>query len=160
MARATGYGRSAVVREYRNLAGMLRDSSHVLDLGCGSGPLLATLKQLGVEARGVDASPAAVERCVASGLAVTQGDLLEFLRQRKDAGVGGVFAGHVIEHLPPERARELFRAAYRALRPVGRFILLTPNPRNLDVAGEVLWTAAPHGRSRPAPLMPALAIVG
>jgi len=158
MRRATGYERSGVVREYRKLAGMLRDSSPVLDLGCGSGTLLETLKQLGVEARGVDASPAAVERCVASGLAVTQGDLLEFLRQHKDAGVGGVFAGHVIEHLPPERARELFSAACRALRPGGRFILLTPNPRNLYVAGEGFWTDPTHVRPFPAPLLRALAL--
>src|SRR5712692_11450855 len=148
MRRATGYKRSGVVREYRKLAGMLRDSS----------PVLETLKQLGVEARGVDASPAAVERCVASGLAVTQGDLLEFLRQHKDAGVGGVFAGHVIEHLPPERARELFIAAYGALRPGGRFILLTPNPRNLYVAGEGFWTDPTHVRPFPAPLLRALAL--
>src|SRR5260370_19249201 len=101
MRRATGYERSRVVREYRKLAGMLRDSSPVLDLGCGSGTLLETLKQLGVEARGVDASAAAVERCVASGLAVTQAELLEYLRQQREDVGGGVFAGHSVEHLPP-----------------------------------------------------------
>src|SRR5713226_188369 len=89
---------------------------------------------------------------------VAQGDLLEFLRQHKDAAIGGVFAGHVIEHLPPERARELFSAAYGALRPGGRFILLTPNPRNLYVAGEGFWTDPTHVRPFPAPLLRALAL--
>ncbi|WP_338447161.1 methionine biosynthesis protein MetW [Pelagerythrobacter marensis] len=47
----------------------------VLDVGCGDGALMAALQQSrNVDARGIEIDPELVERCVARGLSVVQGD--------------------------------------------------------------------------------------
>ncbi|MFZ9395008.1 MAG: methionine biosynthesis protein MetW [Erythrobacter sp.] len=49
--------------------------SRVLDIGCGDGGLLAELRDgKQVDARGLEIDPVLVERCVARGLSVVQGD--------------------------------------------------------------------------------------
>ncbi|MEO6388460.1 MAG: methionine biosynthesis protein MetW [Croceibacterium sp.] len=49
--------------------------SRVLDVGCGEGELMAVLRgERQVDARGMEIDPGAVERCVARGLSVVQGD--------------------------------------------------------------------------------------
>jgi SAM-dependent methyltransferase len=158
MRRALRYDRDAVVREYKKLARLARRSPPVLDLGCGSGTLLETLQVLGVPAEGVDASPTAIHECRRRGLKVSEADLFGFLKHTGTGAWGTLFAGHVIEHLPPEAARDLFAQAWRVLREGGLFILLTPNPRNLYVAGEGFWTDPTHVRPYPATLLKALAL--
>jgi methionine biosynthesis protein MetW len=55
----------------RNIA----SGSRVLDIGCGDGTLLSHLRQShDVDARGMEIKPELVERCVAKGLSVVQGD--------------------------------------------------------------------------------------
>ena len=50
-------------------------SSRALDVGCGDGVLMAALRdQKQVDARGIEIDGACVERCVAQGLSVVQGD--------------------------------------------------------------------------------------
>jgi methionine biosynthesis protein MetW len=47
----------------------------VLDVGCGEGDLMAVLRDAkGVDARGMEIDPEAVEKCVARGLSAVQGD--------------------------------------------------------------------------------------
>src|SRR6266571_1421585 len=156
MRRAVGYDRASVVAEYRKLAELFRDAGQILDLGCGSGTLLESLQRLRIPAEGVDASPAAIAACAARGLKATLGDNVEFLERAADAAYGAVFAGHVVEHMTPDHARRLFAEAWRVLRPGGRLALLTPNPRNLYVAGEGFWTDPTHVRPYPAALLRAL----
>ena len=49
--------------------------SRVLDIGCGEGELMAVLEtRRGCDARGLELDAGAVERCVARGLSVVQGD--------------------------------------------------------------------------------------
>ncbi len=48
--------------------------SKVLDGGCGEGDLLQLLETRGVDGRGIELSREGVNRCVAKGLAVVQGD--------------------------------------------------------------------------------------
>ena len=52
----------------------VRPDTRVLDIGCGEGELMAALAQRGCDARGLEIDPALVERCVARGLSVVQGD--------------------------------------------------------------------------------------
>lgn len=57
------------------IAAQVPQGSRVLDVGCGDGALLATLREAReVDARGIEIDPALVERCVARGLSVVQGD--------------------------------------------------------------------------------------
>src|SRR6201985_3467844 len=56
------------------VAEMIEPDSRVLDVGCGDGELLKLLESRGVDGRGIELSREGVNRCVAKGLAVIQGD--------------------------------------------------------------------------------------
>ena len=57
------------------IAQQVEPGSRVLDVGCGDGALMAALRdEKGVDARGMEIDPELVERCVARGLSVVQGD--------------------------------------------------------------------------------------
>lgn len=56
------------------IAAHIRPGTRVLDIGCGEGELMAVLRERGCDARGMEIDPVLVERCVARGLSVVQGD--------------------------------------------------------------------------------------
>jgi methionine biosynthesis protein MetW len=57
------------------IAGHVPAGARVLDVGCGDGQLMAALRdERGVDARGLEIDPEEVERAVARGLSVIQGD--------------------------------------------------------------------------------------
>ena len=56
------------------VAEMVERGSKVLDVGCGDGDLLQLLETRGIDGRGIELSREGVNRCVAKGLAVVQGD--------------------------------------------------------------------------------------
>ncbi|MBA4038412.1 MAG: methionine biosynthesis protein MetW, partial [Bradyrhizobium sp.] len=56
------------------VAEMIAPGSKVLDVGCGDGELLQLLESRGIDGRGIELSREGVNRCVAKGLAVVQGD--------------------------------------------------------------------------------------
>ena len=57
------------------IARNISPGSRVLDIGCGDGTLLSHLRtENGVDARGMEIKSELVERCVAKGLSVVQGD--------------------------------------------------------------------------------------
>jgi methionine biosynthesis protein MetW len=66
--------------DFRLITEIVPPGSRVLDLGCGDGSLLKLLvDQRSVTARGVEIDEANVAECIARGLAVYHGDLLEGL---------------------------------------------------------------------------------
>ncbi|RYY32996.1 MAG: methyltransferase domain-containing protein, partial [Sphingomonadales bacterium] len=57
------------------IASQIAPDSRVLDIGCGDGALLASLRDdKRVDARGMEIDAALVAECVARGLSVVQGD--------------------------------------------------------------------------------------
>ena len=57
------------------IAAHVRHDTRVLDIGCGDGALMDYLESVNnCDARGLELDPTLVERCVARGLSVVQGD--------------------------------------------------------------------------------------
>jgi 2-polyprenyl-3-methyl-5-hydroxy-6-metoxy-1,4-benzoquinol methylase len=98
-------------------------TARVIDVGCGSGVLLARMKRLGWEVEGTDVDAGAVKATQARGIRCTQGDLsaLNFPADHFDA----VHSSHMLEHVSDPLA--LLRECHRILKPNGRFVCLTPN---------------------------------
>ena len=61
-------------RDLAAILGAIPQGTRALDVGCGDGALMAALTAKGVDARGIEIDGACVERCVAQGLSVVQGD--------------------------------------------------------------------------------------
>lgn len=101
--------------------------ARVLDVGCGSGVLLARMKSLGWDAEGVELDPGGVAAARARGVRVHQGQLADqnFPADSFDA----VHSAHVIEHVYDAAA--LLRECFRILKPGGRLVILTPNTAGL-----------------------------
>jgi SAM-dependent methyltransferase len=122
-------GSTADVRDrQRPYVDDFRDAAPVLDVGCGRGELLGLLRDAGIEARGVDAEADMVAYARGEGLDVEQADALAYLEALPDASLGGIFAGQVVEHLPPAVLLRLLDLAARKLRPGGPLIAETINP--------------------------------
>jgi len=105
-----------------------RGAAPVLDVGCGRGELLALLRDAGIEASGVDADADMVAFARGEGLDVTQADLLAHLETLGDGSLGGVFAGQVLEHLPPAALLRFLELAHAKLRDGGILVAETINP--------------------------------
>ena len=124
----------------------------VLDIGCGRGVVLDLLKQLGVEAEGIDIMPEAVAYCRAKGHRTQIAEANAFL-DAKGAQYDGIFCSHVIEHLDIADAAKLVRRAFAALRPGGIFVIVTPNPRDIEIIADVFWLDPTHRRPYPGELL-------
>ena len=122
-------GPTELVRErQRPYVGLLREHAPVLDVGCGRGELLALLRDAEVEARGVDADADMVAFARGDGLDVEQADLLAHLDALDDERLGSIFAGQVVEHLPPATLVRFLELAHAKLRDGGLLVLETINP--------------------------------
>jgi 2-polyprenyl-3-methyl-5-hydroxy-6-metoxy-1,4-benzoquinol methylase len=124
----------------------------VLDIGCGRGIVLDLLKELGVNAEGIDIMPEAVSYCRAKGHRAQLAEATEYL-QARTAQYDGIFCSHVVEHLEVADAERLVARAFTALRPNGLFIIVTPNPRDIEIIGEVFWLDPTHRRPYPGDLL-------
>jgi 2-polyprenyl-3-methyl-5-hydroxy-6-metoxy-1,4-benzoquinol methylase len=125
----------------------------VLDVGCGRGTFLELLRERGIEAVGVDSSELAVETCRRKGFEQVYNDnALAFLESAEQQYMG-IYCGHIIEHMAPDVADRLITLAWRALRPGGRLVLVTPNPLDLRVMSEYFWLDTTHVRPYPLVLL-------
>ncbi|MEW2622197.1 methyltransferase domain-containing protein [Streptomyces sp. NPDC048106] len=95
----------------------------VADLGCGPGAVTGHLAALGLDAFGVDLSPAmlAVARREHPGLRFEQGSMLDL--PLPDGGLAGAVSWYSSIHTPDERLPDLFAELYRVLAPGGRLLL-------------------------------------
>ena len=122
-------GSTADVRErQRPYVDDFRDAAPVLDVGCGRGELLGLLRDAGIDAKGVDADADMVAYARGEGLDVEQTDALAYLEAQSDGSLGGIFAGQVVEHLPPAALFRLLELAAVKLRPGGLLVAETINP--------------------------------
>ena len=110
---------------------LLQNYTRIVDLGCGLGGFVKFLRDHGLDAYGVDADPQCVADASNLGIPIVQSDVIAHLRTLAPGSLDAVFSAHLVEHLPHEVVMELIELAFRALRPGGRLLLATPNPRAL-----------------------------
>ena len=129
----------------------------VLDLGCGRGEWLELLRDLNVQALGVDLSAAMLSDCKRLNLDVEQQDVISKLNSLEGESVSIVSAFHLVEHLPFEVLSVMISEAYRVLQPGGLLIMETPNPDNIQVGTANFWLDPTHTRPIPSGLLKLLA---
>ncbi len=110
----------------------------LLDVGCGNGRFLRSMRVLGWNVQGVELSADGVRVCRKADLPVHHGDVVSAALTAESFDV--ITVRHVIEHIP--EPRPFMRELVRVLKPGGRLIMETPNSQALGRAWlSVNWFA-------------------
>ena len=125
----------------------------VLDIGCGRGEFLEVMREANIPARGIDLDTASVEMCRAKGLQADVADLFIELAETTGTPFDGIFAGQIVEHLPPEQLPRMVKLCAARLKPGGVLILETPNPECLAIFATHFFIDPTHTRPIPPALL-------
>ena len=126
---------------------------NVLDIGCGRGEFLETMREAGVPARGIDLSEESVALCRSKGLDAEIADLFPYLDKLAEGSLDGIFCSQVVEHLPPERLPEMVRLCASRLERGGVIAIETPNPECLAIFATHFYLDPTHTRPVPSALL-------
>ena len=132
-ADTVGGAASVQRRIYSPLVERFRDAPDVVDLGCGSGVFLQLLREAGIAGYGIDLDEDSILLCRKKGLEVRQEDIIAHLRSLPDKSLGGIFAAHVIEHLPVQTVWEFLQLCYQKMLYGASLVLVTPNGAALSI---------------------------
>lgn len=119
--------------------------SLVCDAGCGDGVFLRLLRERRIPAEGIEMNPALAGRCREQGFSCQEGKADLVLRARP-LRYDAIMLSHVIEHHDTDGARGLVGATWEALKPEGRLVIVTPNPRDYHVISRDFWEDPTHVR--------------
>jgi ubiquinone/menaquinone biosynthesis C-methylase UbiE len=102
---------------------LLQGGGTVADVGCGTGRITTYLRQLGVDAFGIDLSPGMIKvaRREHPGLRFDLGSMTDLALA--DASMAGLVAWYSLIHVPDEEASLVFAHFRRVLRPGGPLLL-------------------------------------
>ncbi len=135
----------SVVREtYRQYVSLFKERRNILDAACGQGHFLELLKEAGIEAYGVDHDPEMVEMCRLKQLRVELADVTAHLTSLPAGTLGGLFCGHLLEHLSRGQLQEFLHLALDRLVPGGVIVCETPNTRSLFVLANTFYRDPTH----------------
>jgi 2-polyprenyl-3-methyl-5-hydroxy-6-metoxy-1,4-benzoquinol methylase len=104
--------------------------ARILEIGCGLGKFLATLRRLGYRnVTGIDVSEEMVEHAAANfdGPVLLVEDPVAHLRSQAPGSWERIYMLDVIEHVDKTRVVELLEAVRAALTPGGRIVVTTEN---------------------------------
>lgn len=117
------------------IAAQIAPNTRVLDVGCGDGALLASLRDAkGVDARGMEIDAGLVAECVARGLSVVQGDAERDLADYPDGAFDYAVLGQTLQtaQRPDRLLGELLR--------VGRSAFVSfPNFAHWRTRAALMW---------------------
>jgi SAM-dependent methyltransferase len=142
LRRLRGYRHLDVPLPLRLLAGVLAPlaaapgtpdfvpEGSMLDVGCGNGRYLSTMRALGWQVQGVEFSEDGVRVCRLADLPVHHGDLAS--AGFPDASFDLITVRHVIEHIA--EPQPFMAELARILKPGGRLLIETPNSEALGRA--------------------------
>ncbi len=139
---ATVYGRS----DYAIIGKLIEPNTRVLDIGCGDGDLLEWLAtNKNVDARGIEIVGAKVQRAIARGVSVYQGDIDHGLEDYSDDAFDYAILSQTLQEtrLPLKVLAEMLRVSRRA-------IVAFPNFGHWTVRLSHLWS----GRAPQTDLFP------
>jgi methionine biosynthesis protein MetW len=110
--------------DYTIIASMVTPGSRVLDIGCGEGELLELLSDTrGVDARGIELSRQGVNKAIARGLAVIQGDADRDLDNYPSNAFDTVILSQTLQatHRPKQVVENLLRIGKTAIVSIPNF---------------------------------------
>ncbi|HUQ93971.1 MAG TPA: methionine biosynthesis protein MetW [Bryobacteraceae bacterium] len=132
--------------DYAIIGELVEPGSKVLDLGCGEGELLEWLMDhKGVKASGVELSRERVQRAIARGVSVYQGDIDQGLADYPDQAFDYVILSQTLQ-----QARKPLRVLKEMLRVGRRIIVAFPNFGHWRVR----WAHLMSGRAPKTGLFP------
>lgn len=105
-------------KDYLMIAEIVTPGARVLDLGCGEGELLAWLREnKRVDARGVEISGEKVQKAIARGVSVFQGDIDQGLKDYPDSAFDFVILSQTLQEMryPLRVLTEMLRVGKRAI---------------------------------------------
>lgn len=124
-------------------------NSRLLELGCGYGNILASLRKLGYsEVTGIDCSPEAIEflHLTNSVQNIIQSDINIFLEEATEKQVtwDAVLAIDILEHLTKDELVHLLTLIRRILVPTGTLIIKVPNAQSPLMGGNLVFGDFTH----------------
>jgi methionine biosynthesis protein MetW len=121
--------------DLRIIASMIEPGSRVLDLGCGTGDLLAWLAATkNVDGTGIERDKQKAAHCISQGLSVLQGDLNEEVEDYPDCSFDYVILSQTLQQVF-EPARLL-----RSLARIGRKVIVSfPNFCHYSILLQLLY---------------------
>jgi len=128
------------------IASWIKPGSRVLDLGCGEGDLLLYLKQnKGVNCIGIENRESKVALCIAKGLSVLQGDIIEEVLDYQEDTFDYVILSQTLQQVfYPEKL-------IKSLLVIGKKVIVSfPNFSHWSIRMQVLMTGmAPKNEQLP-----------
>ena len=111
-------------KEFFTIAKLLEENSRVLDVGCGDGELMKYITENITEnVRGLEISKANIQKCIAKGLTVIEGDAEKDLKQFPSSSYDFVILSQTLQaFLDPEKVmNDLLRVGKKAIVSIPNF---------------------------------------
>ena len=111
-------------KEFNTIASLVEKNSKVLDVGCGDGELMKYINEnITNDIRGLEISKSNVQKCVAKGLTVIEGDAEKDLKQFPKSSFDYVILSQTLQaFLDPENViSELLRVGKKAIVTIPNF---------------------------------------
>ena len=110
--------------EFKIIADLIETNTRVLDVGCGDGTLMESLKDnKKIDIRGIEILKDNVQKCIGKGLTVIEGDAEKDLGQFPDGSFDFVILSQTLQaFLNPEKViSELLRVGKKAIVTIPNF---------------------------------------